>query len=175
MSSPFLAEIRIFPYNFAPRGWAFCNGQILPISQNTALFSLIGTYYGGNGTSNFALPDLQGRVPVHRGQGIGLSDYVIGEQTGTPTVTLLTSEMPAHTHQLQAHTGRGGTPHEIPATGDSLTAAQGGNAYASGSPNTIMNPSETSVYGGSQPHDNSMPTLSLNFCIALQGIYPARN
>jgi microcystin-dependent protein len=167
MSSPFVAEIRIFPYTFAPHGWAFCNGQIMPISQNTALFSLIGTFYGGNGTTTFALPNFQGRVPVHQGVGNGLSPYDVGEETGTPTVTLLSTEMPAHSHQLQAHTGRGGAPHEVPVAGDALTAGVGGN--------TQMIPNSLSVYGGSQPHDNNMPTLSLNFCIALSGIYPARN
>src|SRR5579864_5976355 len=100
MSEPFLGEIQIVPYNFAPRGWAFCNGQILPISQNTALFSILGTTYGGNGTTNYALPNLQGATPIHWGQGAGLSSYIVGDVGGTPSVTLLSSEMPAHTHQL---------------------------------------------------------------------------
>jgi microcystin-dependent protein len=179
MADYFLAEIRIFPYNFAPQGWAFCSGQILAISQNTALFSLIGTYYGGNGTSNFALPDLRGAVPLHVGggsnQGPGLSTYQLGEVEGTSTVDLLTSQMPSHSHQLTAFVGRGGAASAIPAAGSALTVSSGGELYATSSPNNTMDPSVLSATGGSAPHNNQMPYLGLNFCIALTGIFPARN
>ncbi len=172
MSSPFVAEIRIFPFNFAPRGWAFCDGQILPISQNTALFSLIGTYYGGDGRSNFALPNLQGSVPLGEGQGPGLSFYDLGEALGSPTVDLLQSEIPIHTHSLEAY-GHNGT-----------SASPGGNALAgtamslyNSSTSGLMPMSQNAVglSGGSQPHNNLMPYLVLNFCIALQGIFPPRS
>jgi microcystin-dependent protein len=175
VSAPFVGEIRIFPYNFPPRGWAFCNGQIIPVSQNTALFAILGTFYGGNGTSNFALPNFIGRVPVHQGQGPGLSQYVIGEIGGSSTVTLPTQQIPSHAHNLLAFTGRGVTAHANPASGDALTASQGGSAYSPSAPDTQLSPVSVGQTGGSQPHDNAMPTLSLNFCIALQGIFPARN
>jgi microcystin-dependent protein len=175
MSDPFVAEIRIFPFNFSPKGWAFCNGQLLPISQNTALFSLLGTTYGGDGKSTFALPNLQGSVPLHPGQGPGLSLYDLGEQGGSDTVTLLQTEMPVHTHATSAHAQDTGLvfapgPAVVPASAD------GGFAY-----NTQTNANTTqfafqalSIAGGSLPHDNLMPYLTLNFCIALQGIFPPR-
>jgi len=176
MSSPFLAEIRIFPFNFAPKGWAFCDGQLMSISQNTALFSLLGTFYGGDAKVTFALPNLQGSAPLQQGQGAGLSQYFLGETTGSPYVTLLTSEMPAHTHNVQADfdhfNAKALSPAGAVLVNDSpkLTFA---NAPASPSL-AMMNPAMISVAGGSQPHNNMMPYLTLNYCIALQGIYPAR-
>jgi microcystin-dependent protein len=175
MSEPFVAEIRIFGFTFAPRGWALCNGQLLAISQNTALFSLIGTFYGGNGTTNFALPNLQGVAPMFWGQGPGLNGYVIGEVDGEESITLLTTEMPAHSHTLNAFTGRGRPAHGTPAAGDALTTGGANSIYVSGSPNTNMAGAALGAAGGSQPHDNMMPSLVLNYCIALQGVFPARN
>ena len=176
MSSPFVAEIRIFPFNFAPKGWAFCDGQLMMISQNTALFSLLGTTYGGDGKSTFALPDLQGAAPVQQGQGPGLSQYFLGEATGSETVTLLTSEMPAHNHTMEADfnhfNAKATSPNGAVLVNDSpkLTFA---NAPAAPNLQT-MNPAMISVAGGSQPHNNMMPYLTLNYCIALQGVYPPR-
>ena len=176
MSSPFVAEIRIFPFNFAPKGWAFCDGQLLTISQNTALFSLLGTFYGGDGKSNFALPNLQGASPVSQGQGAGLSQYFLGETTGSDTVTLLTAEMPSHTHTMQADfdhfNAKATSPNGAVLVNDApkLTFA---NAPASPTL-VLMNPAMISVSGGSQPHNNVMPYLVVNFCIALQGVYPPR-
>lgn len=174
MTDPFVAEIRLFPFNFPPRGWAFCDGQLLPISQNTALFSLLGTFYGGDGKSTFALPDLQGRVPVHQGQGPGLSERFIGEAGGSETVSLLASEMPAHTHALAASAAAAyarGPSQE-------LVANQNGgvNSYApaAASPPALLAASAIGVSGGGQPHNNLAPYLVVNYCIALQGIYPQR-
>ncbi|HEY7066455.1 MAG TPA: tail fiber protein [Chloroflexota bacterium] len=168
---PFVAEIRIFPFNFAPKGWAFCDGQILPLSQNTALFSLLGTTYGGDGKSNFALPNLQGSAPMFWGQGPGLTLHDIGEQSGTPTVTLLQSEMPIHTHTVTA-SGRSGTTR-VP-TNQLVARGNGISAYAPPPVNTSLGPNSVSVAGGSQPHNNMQPYLTLNFCIALQGVFPPR-
>ncbi len=180
MATPFVAEIRLFPYNFAPIGWAFCEGQLLPISQNTALFSLIGTYYGGNGISNFALPDLRGRVPIHQGNGAGLSPVQIGEVSGVESVTLLQSEMPPHNHSMNAlaHAATTNTPAtgQLPAEGH----GQGRGAYAirtyapSGTATTLVPASVTNT-GNTQPHNNLQPYLTMNWCIALQGIYPPRS
>lgn len=173
MSDPFVAEIRIFPFNFAPTGWAFCNGQLIPISQNTALFSLLGTMYGGDGKSTFALPDLQGNAPMFWGQGPGLSLYDQGQIGGSETVTLLQSEIPAHNHQASGASGSGPT--------SPANAAWGAGAgrtppptYASGSPNVNMSPSALAPAGSSFPHNNMQPYLVLNFCIAMQGIFPPR-
>jgi len=179
MSSPFVAEIRIFPFNFAPRGWAFCAGQLLPLSQNTALFSLLGTTYGGDGKSNFALPDLQGNTPMQQGQGPGLSLRDLGENGGEETVTLLQTEMPAHAHMVSAATGGAATDDP---TGAIYKAGQiPGNpptavwTYNAVTPNTPAGGViAMSVAGGSLPHNNLMPYLTLNFCIALQGIFPPR-
>jgi len=173
MADPFVAEIRIFPFNFAPKGWAFCNGQLLPISQNTALFSLLGTTYGGDGKSTFALPDLQGSAPLHPGQGQGLSLYDLGQTGGSETVTLLVSEMPFHTHTLQAFA----TPADLkePQAGTVLTRNQNGAIYNTTISNFVqMAPQALSPAGGSLPHNNMMQYLTLNFCIALQGVFPAR-
>jgi microcystin-dependent protein len=177
MSDPFVAEIRIFPFNFPPKGWAFCDGQLLPLSQNTALFSLLGTTYGGNGTSNFALPNMQGNAPMQQGQGQGLSLRDLGETGGEQAVTLLQTEMPAHTHQVQAVAGAGTLPTPTSnvwasglKTGPSLYTPSG-----TGNLNVPMNPFGTSIAGSSFPHNNMMPYLTLNFCIALQGIFPPRS
>jgi microcystin-dependent protein len=172
MADPFVAEIRIFPFNFAPKGWAWCNGQLLPLSQNTALFSLLGTTYGGNGTSNFALPDLQGRAPMHPGQGPGLSLHDLGEMAGSESVDLLVSEIPAHTHTLRASSD---PANLIQATSDSTYArSAGGNGYKTGAPDTPMAFQAVSVTGGSQPHNNMQPYLTCYFNIALQGVFPPR-
>lgn len=176
MSNPFLAEIRIFSGNFAPKGWALCDGQLLPISQNTALFSLLGTTYGGDGKSNFALPNLQGCAPMQAGQGPGLSLRDLGETGGEQTVTLLQTEMPAHSHSAQGSTGSDKT---TPAGNAWASGAKlgGGNLYFPSTPssNVQMNPFGTSISGGSQPHNNMPPFLGLTFIIALQGVFPARS
>lgn len=180
MSSPFLAEVTMFGFNFAPRGWAFCQGQLLPISQNTALFSLLGTTYGGDGKSNFALPNLQGQAVVNAGQGPGLSPYYLGEETGSENVTLLTTEMPAHNHTLMATTTEGNT---ATASGNQLAKAYSGgkqasytaNYLSSNSPQTSLSPLALTAAGGSQPHNNMQPYLTLNFCIAMQGVFPPRS
>lgn len=172
MSDQFVAEIRIFPFNFPPTGWAFCNGQLLPISQNTALFSLLGTFYGGDGKSTFALPNLQGAAPMQTGQGQGLSERFLGEQSGSESVTLLVSEMPFHQHTLMA---AGADPAESnDATNNALARSKNGNAYATTLTITQMAFQGLSPAGGSLPHNNMQPYLSLNFCIALQGIFPQR-
>jgi microcystin-dependent protein len=170
MATPFLGEVRIFTYSFAPKGWAVCNGQLLPISQNQALFALLGTMYGGNGQNNFALPNLQGRAPVHVGQG-----FIQGQAGGEVTHTLTAAEMPAHTHNVPAST-------EVPPDANTVAAASvvataplnlyapfvAGNAVA-------MNPSVIGTAGGGQAHQNLQPFLTLMFCIALVGVFPSRN
>ena len=174
MADPFVAEIRIFPFNFAPKGWAFCDGQLLPLSQNTALFSLLGTTYGGNGRSNFALPDLQGRAPMHPGQGSGLSLYDLGQTGGSETITLLQSEMPAHAHGMRANVD---FPANVQAPGPdrSLSPSTGGVAYGpQGGSAAQFSPQAVGVTGSSFPHNNMQPYLTLNFCIALQGVFPPR-
>ena len=176
MSNPFLSEIRIFTGNFAPKGWALCDGQLMSISQNTALFSLLGTTYGGNGTSNFALPNLQGMAPLGAGQGSGLSRRDLGEIGGEPAVTLLTTEMPVHTHTVKALDGAGDTTNVVGTTWAKATEGRvAENLYAApGTSPPTMNPSAVSVAGGNQPHNNMPPYLTLNFIIALQGVFPAR-
>ncbi len=178
MSDQFLAEIRPFPFNFAPQGWALCNGQILPISQNTALFSLLGTTYGGDGKSNFALPNLQGRSPMHWNQGPGLSNHPLGETGGSATVSLIVSQMPQHTHGINCldtprTRGQVGNPaNAIPAKTGGIPA----NAYTSGgTQNQTMAANAVGTAGSGLPHNNMQPFLTLNFCIALQGIFPSRN
>ena len=171
MSDPFVAEIRIFPFNFAPRGWAFCNGQLLPISQNTALFALLGTTYGGNGVSTFALPNMQGSVPVHSGQGAGLSLYDLGEVTGVETVTLLQTEMPGHTHSVLAQTIDQGD-NRIPGPTLNLGNTQ---IYSSAAvPNAQLDVTAVTTAGGSQPHDNMQPFLCISFIISMFGVFPSQ-
>jgi len=175
MADPFVAEIRIFPFNFAPKGWAWCNGQLLPISQNTALFSLLGTTYGGDGKSNFALPNMQGDAPIHAGQGPGLSLYDLGQTDGTETVTLLQSEMPAHPHFMRAHNGDQ-ADHQIPGPTTSLAQSANGNAYQSTTNSNLTQLADQvlTLAGGNLPHNNMMPYLTLYFNIALQGVFPPR-
>ena len=173
MADPFVAEIRIFPFNFAPKGWAWCNGQLLPLSQNTALFSLLGTTYGGDGKSNFALPNLQGRAPMHPGQGPGLSLHDLGESSGSETVTLTQAEMPSHSHSLMANTTTG--TKSTPA-GNSLARVSGATTYLppAGAALAAMSDQAVAPAGSSQPHNNMMPYLTYYFNIALQGVYPPR-
>ena len=174
MGTPFMSEVKIISWNFAPKGWALCNGQFLPINQNQALFSLLGTTYGGDGKSNFALPNLEGNAPMHPGQGPGLSLHDLGETGGTQFVTLLESEMPSHSHTLNAHT---------PDNADLLTPTAN-SVLAKANPGFGYNPTNTGLknmafnsltpVGGDQPHNNMQPYLTLNFCIALQGVFPPR-
>ena len=171
MADPFVAEIRIFPFNFAPKGWAWCNGQLLPISQNTALFALLGTTYGGDGKSNFALPDLRGSAPMHPGQGPGLSLHDLGEVGGSETVTLLESEFPAHSHAAAA--SQADAIERFP--GGQLAATGTGVGMYTPPGNTVqLSPNAVTPAGGDQPHNNLMPYLTFYFCIALQGIFPPR-
>lgn len=182
MSDPYLGEIRMFGGNFAPANWALCNGQLLSISQYSALFSLIGTTYGGNGTSNFALPNLQGRIPVGQGQGPGLSNYTIGQMAGSEAVTLTSETMPAHTHILCATLTNVSSP-SINASVVPGKPTDGNNPHfytipASGKPAPVIKafpPSACTNAGGGQPHDNMMPSLCVNFIISLSGIFPSRN
>jgi len=169
---PFVAEIRIFPFNFAPKGWAWCDGQLLPLSQNTALFSLLGTTYGGDGKSTFALPDLQGSAPMHPGQGPGLSLHDLGETGGSETVTLLESEIPAHSHVWHVDAGDPGEDR-IP-VGEALARSVGGNLYGPTSNLGSLAPAALPPAGGDQPHNNLQPYLTLYFNIALQGVFPPR-
>lgn len=173
MSDPFVAEIRMFGGNFAPTGWAQCNGQLLPISQNTALFSLLGTFYGGDGKSTFALPNLEGSASIGQGQGAGLTDRTIGEASGTPTVTLLESEMPLHTHSVNAYTDDLADIN-IPSPSVILGATAGLNLYGTSS-NTTLNFEALSIAGSSFPHNNLQPFLVVNFIIAMQGVFPPRS
>ena len=170
MSDPFVAEIRMVGFNFAPRGWATCDGQILPISQNTALFSLLGTTYGGNGSSTFALPNLQGRSPLQPGQRPGLSFYSLGETTGQSDVTLLQSEIPQHKHTFGALNAVGDTNNP---SGSVPARVLGETPYVNAAPNTALAQSLVQA-GSSLPHNNLMPYLVVYFCIALQGIFPPR-
>ena len=185
MSEPFLGEIRAFGFNFAPRGWAMCNGQILPIAQNTALFSLLGTTYGGNGQTTFALPNLQSRVPLHFGQGPGLSSYDLGEMTGTENTTLLVTQMPMHTHAVVAAVSASDASGTVTTAAGNVLAVpnSAGDNYPCYAPAASavspLAPSSLSVQvgvaGGSQPFSVLQPILALNYCIALEGIFPSRN
>ncbi len=172
MADPFVAEIRMFAFNFAPKGWAFCNGQILPLSQNTALFSLLGTTYGGDGKSTFALPNLQGSSPMHPGQGQGLSLRDLGEIGGAQFVTLLVSEIPAHTHAWQANAAP--ATLNAPDTGRALARSSGGTIFKTINPDQQFAFQALSPAGSSLPHNNMQSYLTVNFCIALQGVFPAR-
>ena len=171
MADPFVAEIRIFPFNFAPKGWAFCDGQLLPLSQNTALFSLLGTTYGGDGKSNFALPDMQGNAPMHPGQGPGLSLHDLGETGGSETVSLLESEIPSHSHSLTASASDG---NNTKPAGQLFAQGAGVQIWGTIAPNTQLSANAITPAGGDQPHNNMQPYLTLNFCIALQGVFPPR-
>ncbi len=172
MSEPFIGEIRMFGFNFAPSGWAMCNGQLLPISQNTALFSLLGTFYGGNGTSDFALPDLRSRVPLHMGQGVGLSPYTLGEDAGLQTATLNDAQLPSHTHTVQASDSAA----KLRSPGTGVLGKTTGHTYEAAPDGvTTMNAAMISPTGEGQPFSIVQPVLTLNFCIALQGIFPSRN
>src|SRR5436309_1571031 len=178
MADPFVAEIRIFAFQFAPKGWAFCNGQLLPLSQNTALFSLLGTTYGGDGKSNFALPNMQGNAPMHPGQGPGLSLHDLGETGGSETVSLLQSEMPSHSHSFMISQGAASTTNPVGNTvakgawDDGTNAGVVATYIANVNPTAQMSPNAIGPTGGSQPHNNMMPYLTLSFCIALQGVFP---
>jgi microcystin-dependent protein len=169
---PFVGEVRVVAFNFAPTGWAQCNGQLLPISQNTALFSLLGTFYGGDGKSTFALPDFQDQAAQHQGVGQGLTEFIIGEQSGTELVTLLQTEMPQHNHNVLARND----PAELqaPAPNRVMARSTAGFAYNMSTPNVIMDPQSLSVTGSSFPHNNWQPVLVLNFIIAMQGVFPPR-
>lgn len=174
MSDPFIAEIRIFPFNFAPKGWAWCNGQLLPISQNTALFSLLGAFYGGDGKSTFALPDMQGCAPMQTGQGQGLSERVLGETGGSDTVTLLVSEIPVHTHTLRA-VSQEVADLNAPGPLTNFARSNNGSAYnPAAAPLGQMAFETVALAGGGLPHNNMMPYLTCNFNIALQGVFPPR-
>jgi microcystin-dependent protein len=170
MADPFVAEIRIFPFNFAPKGWAWCDGQLLPLSQNTALFSLLGTTYGGNGKSNFALPDLQGRAPMHPGQGPGLSLHDLGEQGGSETVTLLESEIPSHNHTMRANAS---DPANVKIVNPdaSFGLSQEAQIYQDNN-DVLLAPEALAPAGGGLPHNNLQPYLTFYFNIALQGVFP---
>lgn len=165
MAEPFLSEIRLFACNYAPQGWALCNGQLMPINQNQALFALLGTTYGGDGKVTFGLPDLRGRSPIHVGGA-----YALGQKSGEESHVLVAGELPAHTHVAQ---GSSATPNMASAAGN-YWATQTSNAFAQ-TPNSSMNPASVTAVGGSQPHENRQPFLALNFCIALQGIFPSQN
>ena len=170
MADPFVAEIRIVGFNFAPTGWALCSGQLLPLSQNLALFSLLGTFYGGNGQSTFALPDLEGRAALHHDQGPGLSEYDLGQSSGTETVTLLVSEIAVHTHTLMSVNDVGDINQPM---NNAMARSTGASVYgASGPPQVQLAPQALSPTGSSFPHNNLQPSLTLNFIIALQGVFP---
>jgi len=177
MSQPYVAEIKMFGGNFAPRGYAFCNGQFLAIQQNTALFSLLGTTYGGNGTTNFALPNMQGSAPAHQGNGAGIAPMSLGEMSGTSNVTLTTGNLPQHTHPISGALIANSNPGETPAGNTLFTNSAPNQLYAAalGTGGLNLAPQSISSTGGSQPHNNMQPYLAVSFIIALQGIFPARN
>ncbi len=178
MSEQFLGEIKMFAGNFAWNGYAFCNGAIMPLAQNAALFSLLGTSFGGNGTSTFGLPNLQSSIPIGTGNGPGLSPRVIGETGGSASVTLLQSEMPMHPHAMNAGGGRGAITAQAPVPGAAFTASKSGSAYTpyvAGNGAVQLAPTTLLPQGGTQPHNNIMPSLSVSFIIALNGLFPARN
>ena len=172
MSEPFVGEIRMFAGNFAPRGWAFCDGQLLAVSQNDVLFSLFGTTYGGDGRTTFGLPDLRGRVPIHAGSGPGLSQRRLGAMGGTEAVTLVADQIPSHNHQLKASgdlAGRANPQDNLPAKSAKV------ELYSGETPDSALSPQATSTVGGSQSHSNLMPFLCVHFIVALVGIYPSRS
>lgn len=171
MSDPFVGEIRMFAGNFAPQGWAFCNGQLLAVSQNDALFSLLGTIYGGDGRSTFGLPDLRGRLPIHMGNGPGLSPRNIGSKGGSETVTLTTAQLPSHTHQLRASGDVAGSAN---AQGNLLAKSTNVDLYSGDAPDATLAPTAIRNTGSSQSHTNMMPYQCISFIIALFGVYPSR-
>ncbi len=171
MSDPYVGEVRLFAGNFAPLGWAFCQGQLVPISENETLFNLIGTTYGGDGQQTFALPDLRGRVPVHQGQGLGLTPRQMGEMAGVESVALTAVQMPAHSHALRARTAAA----SVTTPAGALLGATSVNSYDNTSAGTPMAAAAITGTGGSQPHDNMAPTLALNYIISLFGIYPTQS
>jgi microcystin-dependent protein len=173
MSSPFVAEIRMFGFNFPPKGWAFCDGQLLPISQNTALFSLLGTFYGGDGKSTFALPDFQGNCALSQGQSTTGSQYFLGQQSGADNVTLLVTEMPIHTHNVGCEVNRPAVNPVVDAS-QNISKAAGGSPFIVGAANDTMAFQTISPAGSSFPHNNMQPYLCVNFCIAMQGVFPPR-
>jgi len=181
MADQFLGEIRMVGFNFAPSGWALCNGQLLSISQYAALFSLLGTQFGGNGTSTFALPNLQSRAPIHQGQGVGLSLYSMGEETGVETVNLLYNEMAQHNHTLGVSTAHGTSPNPtnsilgLTASGTGRVPPPGNLDFVAAPGNVTMSPATIGNAGGNMPHTNVQPYLTINFVIALTGIFPTRN
>lgn len=178
MSNPFLGEIRMFGFNFPPRGWARCQGQLLSIAQNDALFALIGTTYGGDGVTTFSLPDLQGRVPLHRGQGPGLSNYVLGQVAGVETVTLTTSQIPVHNHQALAISVADAPDPSTDAIWATPPDAMYGGlppTNTNGAVSGLMSPFALGATGGSQPHENMPPFTAINYSIALEGVFPSRN
>ena len=172
MSDPFVGEIQIFPYNFAPQGWVLCNGQLLDISDYQILYSLIGTTYGGDGQSNFAVPNLTGRVVISQGQGLGLPNYVLGQPVGTPTVTLTQQQMPSHIHALQLGVKTSTNATLGPTNGSNVAIDPGSNGFAASPINAALAPSAIVPVGGSLPHDNNQPTLAMIFCIATVGEFP---
>ena len=174
MSEPFIGEIRMVGFNFAPRGWALCNGQLLSIASNNALFSLLGTYYGGDGRTTFALPNLQGRVPMHYGSGAGLSPRLIGEAAGQESVSLTEAQLPAHTHKARASSLKGNTNSPVGRVWSKDAGVQSAT-YTSNAADADMAAGAIAPAGGGQPHNNMPPYLAVNFVIALQGIYPARD
>jgi microcystin-dependent protein len=172
MSNPFIGEIRMAGFNFAPVGWAYCRGQMLAIAQNDALFALIGTTYGGDGVTTFALPDLRGRLPINQGQGPGLGNYVMGQQAGAETVTLLTTQIPTHSHVVNAASD--GTRNADP--GGNLLGSGEADVYTHDGANTVsLSANVIAPSGGTQPHENMQPFLCINFIIALEGVFPSRN
>lgn len=180
MTDQYVGEIRIMAFQFAPRGWAKCEGQVLPISQNTALFSLLGTFYGGDGRTTFALPNFQGTVPISQGQSPGTSNYSVGQRAGSQNVTLLQSEIPRHNHGFTVTTTVGtasassGNQLAKGQVGNPITGATQIRVYSQGNPDVLMSPTVIQLSGGNLPHNNMMPYMALNFCIALQGIFPPR-
>jgi len=177
MAEPYIAEIKMFGGNFAPRNYALCNGQIMAISQNTALFSLLGTTYGGNGTTTFALPNMQGRAPVHQGNGAGIDPVSLGEMAGETNVTLTTGNLPTHTHPISGALIANSNPGETPASNTLFTNSAPNQLYAAalGTGGLNLAPQTITMAGGSLPHNNMQPYLAVTFIIALQGVFPARN
>jgi microcystin-dependent protein len=171
MGQPFIGEIRMFAGTFNPAGWEFCNGQLVPISENETLFTLIGTIYGGDGESTFALPNLQSRVPVHQGQGPGLNNYTLGEMAGVEAVTLATAQTPVHTHAFVASTAGGNDNNP----GNDVIADGPALAFIEANPNAALAPGSVAPVGGSQPHENRMPVLAINYIISMFGIFPNRS